>query len=328
MGITAAQIAKMCKVSRTTVDRALKNKPGISPQTGQKIREIAEKYGYKPNYLASSLSTGKTRSVGVIVFDLYNQHFSYMVNAIEKYFAEQGIFAYVCISEKNKQRELEIIDDLYTRKVDGILLVPINDGPEFTEHLRSLNIPVLPVSNRLEGFPFVSGDAEKGAYEGMQFFYDHGYRTVYFVCPPMRRIGKENLYGQEIRVRGYQRFLAEHPEMQGELIVSSDYLDQVEALVVNASERIGVFCSSDIFTLSIRKRLIECGLDLDSCCYLMGFDGLDFLSQLNVRPASVVYPAEDIGRAAAKMLLDMINNRAESQEILLPCPLIPGSGKV
>lgn len=325
MIITAAEIARMCGVSRTTVDRALKNKSGISAETRRRICEIADRYGYRPNYLASSLSTGQTKSVGIIVFDLYNQHFSFMVTAMEKYLSEHGILAYICISDKDKKREWELIDDLNNRRVDGIAFVPINFSKAFVEHLRSLHLPIVAVSNRLPGFPFVGGDGAAAVYSGMECFFAHGYRTVHFVCPPVRFRGRENLYTQEDRLSGYLKFMQEHPDMRGEVLASEDYLERLEALIQNAEERPGVFCSSDHFTLNIRRRIVELGWDLDSCCYLMGFDGLEFLQHLTPRPASVFYPAEEIGRSAAQLLMDLIHGNPAPQEIMLPCPLLPGT---
>lgn len=325
MSITAAEIARMCNVSRTTVDRALKNKPGISEATRTQILAVAARYGYRPNYLASSLSTGQTRAVGIIVFDLYNQHFSSLVSAIEQYFTRAGIFSYICISRKDPARERSLIDSLFDRQVDGILLVPINDSAEFCAHLRGLNIPVVAMSNRLPGFPFVGGDNRTGAYTGMQDFYDRGYRTVYFVCPPLRRLGSENLTAQAERAEGYRQFMASHPDMRGDLIASADYLERVEALLRNAPEKPGIFCSSDLFMLAIRKRVIDLGWDLDARCALMGFDGLEFLSQLSQRPSSIFYPAEAIGEAAARVLDDAIRSKPVPAETLLPCPLQPGT---
>lgn len=325
MPITAAEIARMCNVSRTTVDRALKNKPGISPETRARIHAIAKEYDYHPNYLASSLSTGRTHSVGVIVFDLYNQHFSHLVNAIERYFSSLDVFTYICISNKDKRREQEIIHMLIDRQVDGIILIPINESKKFADSLISLNTPVVTFSNRLPGLPYVSGDNLSGAYKGTEWFYKHGFRTVYFVCPPLRYLGTQNLYAQEARAEGYMKFLKEHPDMQGSLITASNYLDFIVDLLRDSKERPGVFCSSDLFMLDIRKHLVSIGWNPDACCSLMGFDGLDLLHHLPEHPTTISYPAESIGEAAAMLLNNMIEGKETVQEILLPCPLIPGN---
>lgn len=291
----------------------------------KKAAGILESYNYRPNFLASSLSKGRTQSIGVIVFDLYNQHFSHLVNAVERYFSNLGIFTYICISNKDKHREREIIQMLIDRQVDGILLVPINNGPEFSEYLQSLEIPVISVSNRLPGLPYVSGDNLGGSYKGMECFYENGYRTVHFVCPPLRYKGSQNLYAQQARVDGYLKFKEDHPDMKGKLITSANYLDFVIDLLRHAPERPGIFCSSDLFMLDIRKRIVDLGWDPNTRCSLMGFDGLDLLYHLPERPSTIAYPAEAIGEAAAMLLNDKIEGRSIPDETLLPCPLLPGN---
>lgn len=325
MKITSADIARLCNVSRATVDRALKNKPGIAPDTRKKICDLANQYGYHPNYLARSLSTGHSAAVGTIVFDLYNQHFSYMVSAIERYFSKKGIFTYICISDKDKQRERQIIDHLVARQVDGILLLPINDSQEYQQYLHSLNVPIVVTSNRLGDFPFVGSDNAGAAEAGMLYFFERGIRTVHFVCPPLRRKGLENIYAQEERANGYLNFMRAHPQMQGELIIDEDYLDRVEALIRSAEEKPGIFLSTDLYMLNVRRRLLDLGWDLNQCCSLMGFDGLDFLKHLTQRPPSIFYPAEAIGEEAARMLDCLMHGVPTPQEVLLPCPLLPGN---
>lgn len=325
MPITAAEIAKICNVSRTTVDRALKNKSGISPETRERICAIAKQYDYRPNYLASSLSTGRTFTIGVIVFDLYNQHFAELVNGIEQYFSNLGVHTYICISHKDKEREKSLIQTLADRKVDGILLVPINYSAEFCKSLHDLAVPLVCVSNQLPGFPCVSGDNQGGVYAGMEDFYRRNYRTVHFVCPPLRYKNTENIHAQESRAAGYLSFMEAHPDMKGELITGADYADRAIELILNAPEPPGIFCSSDLFMLDIRRRIIDMGLDIESCCALMGVDGLWMLEHLTRRPPTISYPAEMIGRTAAKMLDDLINGRPADPEILVPCTLLPGN---
>src|SRR5690554_6695584 len=83
MGIISKDIAKICGVSRGTVDRALNNKPRIKPETKERILKTAKELGYRPDLLARSLVKGKTMSLGVVVFDVRNRYFAQLLNSIE-----------------------------------------------------------------------------------------------------------------------------------------------------------------------------------------------------------------------------------------------------
>jgi len=82
--ITSEEIARVCGVSRGTVDRALNNRQGISGKTREKILKTAAEMGYTPNFIASSLSKGVTYTFGVVVLDLYNQFFSHLLNKFRR----------------------------------------------------------------------------------------------------------------------------------------------------------------------------------------------------------------------------------------------------
>ncbi|MEC0268263.1 LacI family DNA-binding transcriptional regulator, partial [Paenibacillus anseongense] len=66
MNITSKQIAELCGVTRGTVDRALNNRPGIHPDTRDKIMRVAEELGYRPHFLAQSLVKGHTKTLGIV----------------------------------------------------------------------------------------------------------------------------------------------------------------------------------------------------------------------------------------------------------------------
>ncbi|MGI6174433.1 MAG: LacI family DNA-binding transcriptional regulator [Christensenellales bacterium] len=325
MAITSVELARLAGVSRTTVDRALKGKRGISEETRARILRIARENRYRPNAIASSLSTGKSASVGIIVFDLNNQHFTDMTMAIEEYFAQRGVLSYICLSRKDIAREKELIENLCDKWVDGIILLPVGFGEVYGAWLRSENVPIVTVSNRVHGFPFVSGDNESASLTGMKNLYSRGYREIHFLCPPMRNKGKQNIYAQEARANGYLRFLKAHEDVYGELIIEKDFFPRVTALMQGAKSKPAFFCSSDTYLLELRRFMIDEGIDLVKSCALMGFDGLDYLSQFTRRPTSIRYPASEIGKCAAEMLDKLMRGDEVPDETLLPCPLLPGN---
>lgn len=153
--ISTIKIAEICGVSQGTVDRALNNRNGISPKTKEKILSVAREYGYRPNIHASSMAGGKSHLIGVVIFDLKNQYFSDLLTQVEFYCNRLGYSAVVMFTDKDHQKEIQCIQDLYQLSVDGIVLCPSNRGEEFENFLLSLDIPVITFGNRLSKFPYV-----------------------------------------------------------------------------------------------------------------------------------------------------------------------------
>ena len=107
MGVTIKDIASICGVSTGTVDRALNNRSGNNVKTKMKIMQIAEELNYRPHHTARSLAKGKTMTIGVVLFDLYNRSFAQMLNAIEFKAMELGYFVDIVLTDKDPKKEKE-----------------------------------------------------------------------------------------------------------------------------------------------------------------------------------------------------------------------------
>jgi len=135
MGITTKELARICGTSRTTVERALNGKKDINAQTRERILAIAKKYGYHPDMVARSLVKGRSMCIGVIVFDIRNYYFAQLVSSIEQEAKNSGYTINIAMQEKEMEREIELINAMVSRRVDGLILCPVNKGPDFEEFL-------------------------------------------------------------------------------------------------------------------------------------------------------------------------------------------------
>jgi DNA-binding LacI/PurR family transcriptional regulator len=127
MYTTTKELAKICHVSRRTVDRALHDLPGISSATKERVLKTAKQYNYRFDHIASSLSRGRSMSIGVVLFDLQNPYFSQISNIISIEARRQRYFTYISVTEKDLSTEIQILNNLASRRVDGIILLPITN---------------------------------------------------------------------------------------------------------------------------------------------------------------------------------------------------------
>jgi LacI family transcriptional regulator len=139
--VTIKEIAKQCGVSEGTVDRAINGRPGIKESTRQHILEIANELKYSPNRVAQSLATGKTRSIGIICFDLYNNFFTTLIDIIEAEAKSKGYFVNLVLTHGDINKELDGVRYLAERRIDGIIIFPVGKSIKYIEYLKSLKIP-------------------------------------------------------------------------------------------------------------------------------------------------------------------------------------------
>ena len=325
MNVTTMDIARICGVSRGTVDRALNNKGRINPNTKEKILRVAEELGYKPDLLARSLSTGHTMSLGVIVFDIRNRYFAQLVNAMETEARKSGFFINISLQEKDPETEINLINNLVSRRVDGLIMCPVNKGQKYNDFITSLPVPVVTVGNKLtDGIPYVGVDEYSAAANAVRHIVNKGYQEIVFVCPPLHDHENENIYVHEERYRGFKDTLRSYPDIKSHIIRRWDYLHRVHDIVQNTHHRIALFCSGDTYALEIMKSFRLKGIQIPEQVGLMGFDNIDTLQYITPELTTIDVPLREIGEAAVQLLISMISDGSSDGQKIIPTRIIEG----
>jgi LacI family transcriptional regulator len=143
--ITIKDIARELGVSVSTVSRALKDHPDISPQTKQLVREFVEKMKYKPNAVALSLRSRRTNIIGVVVPEIVHHFFSSVISGIDEAAMAAGYNVMFFQSNESYEREIMNIQSLINSRADGVL-ISIAKGSKKFNHIKQLidnNIPVV-----------------------------------------------------------------------------------------------------------------------------------------------------------------------------------------
>ena len=123
---TIKDVAAMAGVSAATVSRALDDRPEISAETKEKVREACRCLGYVPNAAARGLTGRKTHVIGMVVPDVSNPYFSGMATAIEARAAQEGYRVLLSNSMRSEEQEIRAIDQFLPRQIDGLLVAAIS----------------------------------------------------------------------------------------------------------------------------------------------------------------------------------------------------------
>jgi DNA-binding LacI/PurR family transcriptional regulator len=120
--VTIKDIAKELGISPSTVSKALNGHPDISQLTKKAVRELVEKWNYKPDPIALSLKSGLTKIIGVIVPEIVHYFFSTVISGIEDLAYDSGYHVMFCQSNESYEREVKAVETLLSSRVDGILV--------------------------------------------------------------------------------------------------------------------------------------------------------------------------------------------------------------
>lgn len=320
--MTKKELAAICGVSRMTLDRVIKGQPGVSDRRRQQILAVMKEHGYRTNTLASSLVSGKSRSLGVVVFDLANPFYAQFVNAFQLEAQRGGYVSYIMLSNKSQDLEKAHVEALLSRQVEGIVLNSAVADEGYGDYLRELQVPVLSVMNRIPGIPFLGFEEAASSEELARQAISKGYRHLFFVCPPLARAANSNMDSLVRRKAGFLHAVARHPELGYTLIEEKGYLSALLAAQVFKRSRCCIICTSDIYAIEIREALLESGLEAPRDYGIAGYDNIPLLQAYCPHLTTISLNIQALGEEAAHLLLSSAEGAPLPSSRIMPHRLL------
>ena len=197
-------IADKTGFSVNTVSLALRESPRIPAETRLLIREAAASLNYLPNYIAKSLVSRETKTIGLVLTDMTNPTLTHTAQAIELALAERGYGTLFATSNNVLEEEIRVVEMFRSRQVDGMLIYPCSHrNIAHIRRVRDTNYPiVLLVGDPDAGIDAVCVDERRGAYKATRHLIDMGHSRIGI-------IDSANPLGNVEKREGYQRALAE-----------------------------------------------------------------------------------------------------------------------
>ena len=147
--VTSNDVARLAGVSQSAVSRFFTPGTSVSKRTAEKIKAAAEQLGYRPNVLARSLITGKSRIIGLVVAYLENYFYPDVVERLSRSLQDQGYHVLVFISSLAADKVEEITQEILDYQVDGIVLASANMSSELAARCHASGVPIV-LFNRLQ----------------------------------------------------------------------------------------------------------------------------------------------------------------------------------
>lgn len=326
MHTTIKDIAKLCGVSEGTVDRAINNRPGIKESTRRHVLEVAKLLNYKPNRIAQSLATGRTMTIGIICFDLYNNFFTSLIDIIESNAKRKGYFINLILTHRDKKKEMEGIQYLVERLVDGIIIFPVGTGERYVEYLRSIKTPIVTIYNKInDEFAHVGVDDLNAMSDAVKFIKSKGYERIYFISPSIGNQEKNglNVYTLKRRLTGYINGLQAYGINHKPLVVEGKDFDS-SFKNFDLDQKTAMLCINDTYALEIMKYFRDKKYRVPEDIGVMGYDNIAVLKYIQPRLSTIEYHVEKMGELVFNTLFDLINGKQIQPELLLDYKIIEG----
>jgi LacI family transcriptional regulator len=307
-------IAQKAGVSVVTVSRALNKKPDINSETREQILSIAREFDYRPDGLARSMVTRRTRTLGMVIPDM-EPFCASIVDGVSSEALKRGYSVMLCNRQDSADKELELIRLLREKRVDGMLIYPLQADHRYIDELKNSPVPYV-LLNRHAGelaCDYVISNNVEGAYTATRHLLERGRRGLVYVCPePRPSSGRERIAGC---VKAMDEFGLPRESLR--VAVCRDHIgscyDVTKDLLKEDNTIDAIFTWDDRLAFGAIKAISDAGLRIPGDVALVGYDDVESSAYLTPPLTTVRNPSREIGQTAVRVLLDRLELKEEKE---------------
>ena len=271
--VTLADVAKVTGYTVNTVSRALKDKEDISRETCLKIQQVAREMGYVRNYIASSLRSGRTKTIAMITGSMMNPFYACLADLLQQEAVRLGYGLMILCSQDDVAVETKVAEMAVSRGVDGVLITPCSFESPALGLLRSAKVPLVLLSRFMEGEKddCVICDDRQGGYLAGKHLIDHGHRNLAMIS--YRHVP----FSSRQRFDGFQQACLDAGLPAGNihyLEVNSDEELLSRLIALHGQGVTGLFSFCDVEAWRIISMLESKGLRVPDDLSVIGFDNI------------------------------------------------------
>ncbi|MES2111290.1 MAG: LacI family DNA-binding transcriptional regulator [Bacteroidota bacterium] len=326
-------IANQLNVAKSTVSFILNGKARekrISEELTQRVLKFVKEKGYRPNELAKSLSTGKTKMICLLVEKISDYFFSHIAFHLEALAYKNGYKIIYCSTENDPGKTRELINLLRARHVDGYIITPPAGIEDEIKSLLNDNLPVVLFDRFFPDTPtdYVGLDNYRGTYDAVEFLAGTDAKSIALFTlnsGQTQMLERQTGYLDAIKKNKLKPVVFKIPfENDQETTIAQS----VQFLKEN-SDIDAIIFATNYLALSGIKAINEAGLNIPRDVSVIAFDDHDVFNIFNPPISAIAQPIDEMAKQLFKTLLDKLENKVRlkdlSKVIIQPDLILRGS---
>ena len=335
-GVTSSQVAEHAGVSQSAVSRTFTPGASISPKTRQKVLASAKVLGYRPNAIARSLITSRSRIIAVVMAYLENLFYPDVLEELGRALAAENYHLLLFTGFMDRDSD-PVFDQLMQYRVDGIILASTSLSSELSEECATAGIPVVLFNRTTErdAVSSVTTRNREGGKRIAEFLVAGGHKSFGYIA------GLENSSTNRDRQQGYVEALAAHGF--ADVVVETGNYSRTEAeaaaraMLSRPDRPEALFVANDHMAVAVMDMArYEFGLKIPEDLSIVGYDDVGPARWTSYGITSMSQPLKRMVEATVDILMDQIaSGEIEAEHRILNGELIvrtsarlPGSGIV
>ena len=321
-------VAKASGFSPTTISIVLNNAPlarYIPSTTKKKIEAAAKRLGYRPNFVARSLRSNRSHTVGVMVFDMTDPYCTLILRGIENFLYQSNFLPILTDAHNQRSRFERYLEMMLDRRIEGLIVVAnwLFLDINLIADLEKSSIPTTLVGTELfrGSVNSVIVDNELGGHMAIEHLYSFGHRRIAFIRGP-RKLSDSAPRWKGVRVfaqaKGFEldsRLIVDLPDSPDAVAGFEAGCQLTEELIKQHRNFTAMMAFDDLTAFGAIRGLAKAGIRVPEQCSVIGFDDVVPASLGTPALTTVRQPMASMGATAVNIILDAINALVEKREV-------------
>lgn len=316
---TIYDVAREAEVATSTVSRTFSDPDRVHHATREHVLDVAKRLGYRPNPLARSLPSGRTRTVAMLVSDITNPHYFEMIRGAERRAKAAGLTLVLVNTEESAQNERHQVEQL-ARAVDGFIIASSRMSDDTIQTLSAeQNISL--ISREVDGLPSALVDQTEGSGQIVEHLASLGHCDIVYLSGP-RAARTATMRWRAISAAAKRLGITARRLGPSQPTVASG---GAAADAVVGSGATAAIAHNDLLAIGVMRRLVNRDIRVPKDISVAGYDDIFAADLCTPGLTTLGGPHEDAGRAAVELLLDDSSKSAQSptpRQIVLPSHLV------
>ncbi len=323
MTVTLKEVAERAGVSRSAVSRTFTAGASVSEKTRRKVKRVADELGYSPNALASSLTTGRTKLIGLISNNFHNPLFLEVFDLFTRGLQDRGLRP-LLVNLTDETDPKNSVRMLRQYSVDGVVVASSTLPPGFARAFRDAGVPVVHSFGRFSNSPqvhVVGIDNEECGRMAMRELIARGYTRIGFLGGP------ESATSTQDRFKGFM----EEAVISSGINVSHSFAEayafeagriEMQRLLQGKLQE-AYFCGDDVLSIGALSAVKDAGLGVPEDVGLIGLNDMEIAGWANIGLTTIRQPVREIINSSIELVVAMLNNPDRYPEArLFPCTVV------
>ncbi len=300
--LTMNDIASMAGVAKSTVSRYF-NGGFVKAETKEKIKDICDKYDYKPNQAAKMLKAKHTNTIGIISPTLTSYTSSKAITSMDDYLKIHGYRTIIINTNHSPIREKEAFEYLSELNVDGIIILATHNKYNYQELKVKYRIPILFMGQEIENGPSIVYDDYRSGYKAGELIAQNGHKDIYFIG-----VDESDVSVGVVRKQGVYDALNKYGLDAKFIKADFEYENCLPIIEKELNKHIpsAIICSTDRMASACYRILNSKDIKMPEQVSIIGFGSYRYSSLMNPPLDSIRFNNKEAGERCGQTIIEMI----------------------